>query len=105
MDPARFHASLADDQPPAGFAPLLQALWYDARGGWDAAHAIVQAQQGMQAAAVHAYLHRKEGDVANADYWYSRAGARKPEIELQEEWRRLVEALFAAGAIPPAEAP
>jgi hypothetical protein len=106
MDAAHFHASLANDSPPEGLAPLVQALWYEARGSWDAAHAIVQSQQGRQAAAVHAYLHRKEGDVANADYWYARAGACKPEIDLQAEWRELVASLLAApSTIPPAATP
>lgn len=95
MDFARFQASLTDDRPPQGASALLQALWYDARGSWDQAHVIVQSLQGAQAAAVHAYLHRKEGDLANADYWYARAGGQRPGTALQDEWHALVDALLA----------
>lgn len=97
MDAARFHASLTGDSPPQGIALLAQALWFDAVGHWDRAHAIVQSQPGAPAAAVHAYLHRKEGDLANADYWYARAGTTRPGIALELEWRRLLEAHLAAG--------
>ena len=96
MEAARFHASLAEESPPQGLAPLAQALWHDARGDWDRAHAIVQSQQGARAAAVHAYLHRKEGDLANADYWYARANSTRPDIALEAEWRRLLDAELPA---------
>ena len=95
MDVERFLASLGAAEPPEAAGPLLEALWHDARGGWDRAHALVQAQEGPDAAAVHAYLHRKEGDLANADYWYARAGRKRFEGDLQMEWRALVEALAA----------
>ena len=58
------------------FGPLA-ALWHDARGDWALAHELVQDDSSAEAAWVHAYLHRKEGDVGNARYWYSIAG--KPE--------------------------
>ena len=96
MEAARFHASLAEESPPQGSAPLTQALWHDARGDWGRAHAIVQSQQGARAAAVHAYLHRKEGDLANADYWYARADSARPDIALEAEWRRLLDAELRA---------
>jgi hypothetical protein len=106
METARFHASLAEESPPADLAPLAQALWYDARGHWDRAHAIVQSQQGAGAAAVHAYLHRKEGDLANADYWYARAGARRPATALEAEWRELLAVHLAGSGSPsPAQRP
>ncbi len=98
MDAARFQASLAGDSPPEGLGALALALWYDAGGQWDRAHAIVQSQQGAQAAAVHAYLHRKQGDLANADYWYARAGATRPQMALELEWRRLLEAQLTGGS-------
>ena len=94
MDAARFHASLADDRPPDELGTLAQALWYDAHGNWDQAHKLVQSQPGLKGAAIHAYLHRKEGDSANADYWYARAGVQRPDDDLQAEWRRLVDALL-----------
>ena len=95
MDRSRFHASLSEDAPPNELSDLLQALWHDARGEWDRAHAIVQAQSGAEACAVHAYLHRKEGDLSNADYWYGRARRSRPATGLQAEWQALVDVLLA----------
>ncbi|QKT03987.1 hypothetical protein HUS23_09240 [Ectothiorhodospiraceae bacterium 2226] len=96
MDYERFHASLVAERPPAGLTPALQALWYDAQDDWAAAHRLAQADDSRAGAWVHAYLHRKEGDSANAAYWYARAqrapGTRPPD----EEWRDLVQALLAA---------
>ena len=68
-----FESCLKDARPPAALPALLSALWHDARGDWKRAHEIVQGEKGEDAAAVHAYLHRKEGDLSNADYWYGRA--------------------------------
>ena len=79
----------ADHSPPALAAPL-RALWHDARGDWKRAHEIVQAERSRAAERVHAYLHRKEGDLANADYWYARAGAERPRGTLEKEWETLV---------------
>ena len=44
---------------------------------------------------MHAYLHRVEGDLANADYWYRRAGTERPQESLQEEWDAIAAALLA----------
>ena len=90
MDLDDFRRSLGRAEPPAGLAPVLRALWVEARGDWDGAHALVQDETGRAAAAVHAYLHRKEGDVENADYWYERAGAVRPRSGLADEWEALV---------------
>jgi hypothetical protein len=95
---SHFVESLASDAPPEGLTPLAQALWHDGRGAWDRAHAMVQAEASPEAAAVHAYLHRKEGDLANADYWYARAARSRPAIALEREWRELVAAALGAGA-------
>lgn len=76
-----------------GLPPLHAALWWEARGEWDRAHAIVQAEEDADAAWVHAYLHRREGDLPNADYWYRRAGRRRPAVPLEEEWAQLAAAL------------
>jgi hypothetical protein len=72
----------------------LQSLWYDAKGDWEKAHTLVQDLNSKEAAWVHAYLHRKEGDVSNAGYWYRRSG--KPEFkgELEQEWEDIVTALL-----------
>ena len=73
MDLAAFERSLEGAAPPPGLAPLLQALWHERRGDWERAHAIAQDIEGVDAAWVHAYLHRREGDYGNAGYWYRHA--------------------------------
>jgi hypothetical protein len=70
--------------------PELLALWYDAKDDWKSAHDQVDQLSGKNAARVHAYLHRKEGDLWNADYWYSKAGEKRPNLSLEEEWEELV---------------
>ena len=86
MDLESFKKSTA---PDSNFSPELKALWYDLHGDWDKAHDQVDQLDGKSAARVHAYLHRKEGDLWNADYWYRRAGERRPELSLDEEWEYL----------------
>jgi hypothetical protein len=78
-----------------GLPPLLAALWWDAQGDWQRAHEIAQAVDTPEGAWVHAYLHRKEGDLENADYWYRRAGRQRPAAPLAAEWAELVEAMPA----------
>lgn len=86
---AKFKDSLSEPQVPAGLSVLLQALWYDAKGDWKTAHDLIDQLQDKNAAHLHAYLHRKEGDNWNADYWYNRAGEKRPQISLEEEWQKL----------------
>jgi hypothetical protein len=76
-----------------GLPPLLAAMWWDARGDWDRAHAAAQSEETAEGAWVHAYLHRKEGDLPNAEYWYRRAGRPRPDIGLDAEWASIVAAL------------
>ena len=90
MDEAAFRATLAEASPPAELGLAAQALWWDARGDWDKAHACAQAQDDAAGAAVHAYLHRVEGSLANAGYWYRRAGRPARTDTLAEEWQALV---------------
>jgi hypothetical protein len=68
---------------------LLLALWWDAKGDWNRAHEIAQEISGADAAWVHAYLHRKEGDLGNAAYWYARAGRPVAKGELSAEWESI----------------
>ena len=82
------------DSPPVGAGPALQALWHDARGDWDRAHELAQQESGRNGAWVHAYLHRKEGDVMNANYWYSRAGKPEGRGDLDAERAAIVRALL-----------
>jgi hypothetical protein len=78
LTPNEFQRSLAGAHPPQGCAPALQALWWIAKADWDAAHQIVMADESADCAWVHAHLHRVEGDLDNARYWYRRAG--KPAV-------------------------
>ena len=71
-------------------SPVLMALWLDGHGDWESAHDQVDQLPGKSAARVHAYLHRKEGDQWNADYWYTRSGEKRPKLSLEEEWEELV---------------
>ena len=92
MDATSFERSLRHPTPPADLSQQLLALWHDGRGEWHAAHAAVDSASDSASAWVHAYLHRKEGDVANADYWYRQAGRARPSTPLAIEWRTLVAA-------------
>jgi hypothetical protein len=91
MDLAEFRATLAAAAPPAGLRPLLRALWLDAKGAFDQAHEIAQNTGDADGARLHAYLHRKEGDLSNARYWYRRAGAAEESGTLDAEWEALVQ--------------
>ena len=83
-----FEEFLAAPAPPASAGPALQAMWHDAHGDWTRAHACAQEEEGRAGAWVHAYLHRKEGDLANAGYWYARASRKMPppSLALDAEW-------------------
>lgn len=90
LDPLAFADSVADPQPPAGLSPALQALWWDAKGDWSKAHEHAQARDDAPGMRVHAYLHRKEGDLSNAGYWYNRCGVQPTKATLDVEWDELV---------------
>jgi hypothetical protein len=100
MDLAAFRASLADSAPPDGLGIALQALWWDAKGEWDRAHALAQADEGGAGDWVHAYLHRREGDAGSAAYWHRRAGKIMPRGSLEDEWNAIAAALLAGGDRP-----
>ncbi len=90
-----FQSSLEQSEPPAELSPYLTALWHDAHGQWDTAHEIVQELNTAEAAWVHAYLHRKEGDESNARYWYRTAKQPFPAGQaLADEWAALVRQLL-----------
>jgi len=96
MTADEFHALANAAAPPEGLTPPLQALWWDAKGDWARAHALVNDLETTDAMAVHAYLHRKEGAQSNADYWYARAGRRFHRPALEDEWQALAEGLLEA---------
>jgi hypothetical protein len=91
-----FRNSTESDQPPAGLSHALAGLWWDAKGDWCKAHESAQQDEGPHGSWVHAYLHRKEGDQGNADYWYRRAGKPSNRGSLDQEWHDIVKALLKA---------
>lgn len=89
-----FTESLSANEPPQNISIYLKSLWYDAKGNWDKAHQLIQDVDDKNASWIHAYLHRKEGDVSNAGYWYSRAGKTRSSLSLEKEWKEIVTALI-----------
>jgi hypothetical protein len=89
-----FRQSLAQKTAPEGLTAALRAMWEDAKGRWDAAHTIAQDIDDQTGSWIHAYLHRKEGDLGNAGYWYRRAGQPVAHDTLEDEWKRIVSALL-----------
>ncbi len=87
---------MARPQPPEGLSLGLQALWWDAKGDWNKAHACAQERDDHAGMRVHAYLHRKEGDQSNAGYWYRRCRVSPSTATLEEEWEELAKTLLAA---------
>ncbi|MER8912235.1 hypothetical protein NKI32_00115 [Mesorhizobium sp. M0761] len=96
MDVDEFRATLQGVEPPANLGMALHALWWDRQGDWERAHECVQANESDPASVwVHAYLHRKEGDLSNAAYWYRRAGQPVATGKLDAEWESITESLLA----------
>lgn len=90
-----FRATLGGKEAPAGLTVPLQALWWDAKGDWARAHGLVDELETADGMAVHAYLHRKEGQDWNADYWYRKAGRQFHRQGLDDECDALVQGLLA----------
>ena len=88
-----FRNSLNGERPPEDLTFFLTALWWDAKGDWTKAHESAQQDEGPAGAWVHAYLHRKEGDLSNAGYWYGRARKALAGIPADQEWVEIVNAL------------
>jgi len=95
LDLGTFRDSLGRNAPPPGISIPLVALWWAGKGEWKRAHDIAQSDEGADAAWVHAYLHRLEGALGNARYWYARAGRQRAAGSLEEEWDAIVETLLA----------
>jgi len=93
MTLAEFRNTLKNPEPPR-VSVLLQALWHDARGEWEKAHNLAQEINTNDGSWIHAYLHRKEGDRSNAQYWYRHAHRSMPSLTLEEEWDEIATALL-----------
>jgi hypothetical protein len=89
-----FINSIKSSTAPQGISIYLLALWYDGNGDWAKAHSCVDHLDDLTACWVHAYLHRKEGDIWNADYWYRKADKKRPTVSLEEEWNQIVKTLL-----------
>jgi hypothetical protein len=98
MTAEELRATVAVSELPDGVGPLVEALWWDAKGDWSRAHQIAQDVSSPAGSWVHAYLHRKEGDASNAGYWYRRAGKSPSQQPLETEWADIAEALLTAAA-------
>jgi hypothetical protein len=96
MTPAALKASTSKSAPPRDLTPPVQALWWAAKGDWDKAHAIVMKDESREAAWVHAYLHRVEGDLPNAGYWYRTGGKPVATGALDAEWNAISAKLLRA---------
>lgn len=95
MDLAAFKSTLSAGVPPAGLSPALRALWWQGKGDWDAAHKVVQGHEGeAECDWVHAHLHRVEGDLSNAGYWYRHCGRKPAQEPLDVEWAAIAAALL-----------
>jgi hypothetical protein len=84
-----FKKSFAGAEPPEGLTIHAKALWFAGKGDWERAHDIVQDLPDQFSSHIHAFLHRQEGDLSNARYWYSKAGAQVPSVSLDQEWEEL----------------
>jgi hypothetical protein len=94
MTLGEFQQSLTATEPPAGLTLALAGLWWDAKGDWKRAHESAQQDEGAEGSWVHAYLHRKEGDLSNAMYWYRRAGKPVFREPLDAEWQSIARELL-----------
>jgi hypothetical protein len=96
MSPDEFKRSVGEAKPPAGLSPALAALWWAAKDDWQRAHRLVMNESDADCAWVHAYLHREEGDLDNARYWYRQARREPAQGELGAEWAAIAAALLQA---------
>ncbi len=90
MNFIEFLGTLENDHPDSEFSPEIRALWWTKKGNWEIAHQIAQDAGTKHGDWIHAHLHRIEGDLSNASYWYSRAGRPNCQTSFPEEWESLV---------------
>jgi hypothetical protein len=96
MTPAEFKRSLVKTKPPAGISPALVGLWWAGKNDWNKAHEVVMSEEDADCAWVHAYLHRTEGDLDNARYWYRQARRDPAQGQLAAEWATIAATLLKA---------
>ncbi len=96
LEEFRRSATVSNEAPPPEMSAALAALWCDARGDWSRAHEFAQKDRSRDGSWVHAYLHRKEGDLGNAEYWYSRAAKKTATGSLEHEWSAIAVELLGS---------
>jgi hypothetical protein len=89
MSVDEFKASLSLSEPTEELTLHEKALWFAGKGDWETAHKIVQDMNDKFSSRIHAFLHRQEGDISNARYWYNNAGINMPSLSIEEEWEEL----------------
>ena len=94
MNLAAFKETISGNHPPSELSVYAKALWHNAKGDWKKAHEMIQDLPDKNASWIHAYLHRKEGDLFNADYWYRKAGKTRPTVSLEQEWEQVTSAFL-----------
>ncbi len=92
---AQLEESIEGERPPAGASLMIEALWWARKGDWHKAHGLAQDQGDADGSWVHAYLHRVEGDLSNAGYWYRRAGRPVASGSLDQEWQAIAQDLIS----------
>ena len=95
MSYQEFIKSLELTSPSKNIDGLELGLWYAAKGDWDMAHKITQEIHTKTASWVHAYLHRQEGDIDNAHYWYRQAGKEACLDSLEVELDHILRSVFS----------
>ena len=73
-----------------------RCLYLAGIGKWDEAHDFVEKLPEPGASWIHALLHREEGDLSNAKYWYLKADKRVPKetVSFIDEWKEIVKDLL-----------
>ena len=96
MNLQTYKETLQQKTPPADLSGPLLALWHAGKGDWHTSHEVTQSDNSPEMCWVHAYLHRDEGDLSNANHWYRRAGRSMPQSSLEAEWEDIATTLLGA---------
>ena len=96
MNIEAFKSTTSAAEPPPNLPKALVALWWAKKGDWEKAHETAQADKSKDGSWVHGYLHRVEGDLDNASYWYGQSGRKRTDNPLDEEWEKITTTLLAA---------
>ena len=81
-------------KPSEKLSGIHLAIFYILKDNWDMAHETVQKLNTAIACQFHAYLHRVEGDMGNADYWYRRADMEPATASLETELSDIIKSVF-----------